>query len=152
MAELPGIDSMTDDADLQRFVDAQESDYQTALAEIRAGQKRSHWMWYIFPQYQGLGFSFTSRHFAIKSLAEARAYLEHPLLGPRLEACADALLSIDGRSAKQIFGWPDELKLKSSMTLFAQLAGAESVFAQVLDKYFAGARDDRTIELIDTRA
>jgi len=139
---------MTDPHDLQRFVDAQESDYRRALAEICAGNKRSHWMWYIFPQYRGLGFSPTSVHFAIKSAAEAEAYLGHPVLGPRLRECADALLSLDGSSAHQVFGSPDDLKLKSSMTLFSCVSPQGSVFEQVIDKYFGGRRDSKTLELL----
>ena len=139
---------MTDPHNLQRFLDAQERDYPTALAEITAGQKRSHWMWYIFPQYAGLGFSPTSRHYAIKSLEEARAYLEHPVLGARLRQCAQVLLDITGRSAHQVFGSPDELKLKSSMTLFAHVSPEGSVFDQVLENYFAGQRDRNALDLV----
>lgn len=140
---------MPDPHNLQRFVDAQQSDYEAALAEVSAGRKRSHWMWYIFPQYDGLGFSPTSIHYSIKSLEEARAYLEHPLLGPRLYQCAEALLTVSGRSASQIMGYPDDLKLKSSMTLFAHISPPGSVFEQVLDRYFDGQRDQKTIALID---
>jgi len=139
---------MTDPHQLQRFIEAQKRDYPSALAEITAGRKRSHWMWYVFPQYNGLGFSATSIHFAVKSLAEARAYLAHPVLGPRLHDCANTLLTVHGRTAHEIFGSPDDLKLKSSMTLFEQVAPEGSVFAQVLDQYFAGERDRRTLELI----
>ena len=139
---------MSDHHNLQRFIDEQESDYQSALAEITAGRKRSHWMWYIFPQYDGLGFSATSKHYAIKSLAEAAAYLEHPILGPRLRECVDALLAVTGRSAHEIFGSPDDVKLKSSMTLFAHVSPEGSAFEQVLDGYFEGQRDGKTLELI----
>lgn len=139
---------MNDPHHLQRFVDAQESSYRRALAEIRAGRKASHWMWYVFPQFDGLGFSSTTRHYAIKSLPEATAYLEHPTLGPRLRECVDALLDIDGRSADQIFGSPDNLKLKSSMTLFAQVSPAGSAFEQVLERYFGGQADQASIDLI----
>jgi uncharacterized protein (DUF1810 family) len=139
---------VTDTHNLQRFIDAQERDYQIALAEITEGQKRSHWMWYVFPQYHGLGFSHTSRHYAIKSPAEARAYLDHPVLGPRLLECVDALLAVNGRSAHEIFGTPDDLKLKSSMTLFAHVSPEGSVFERVLDKYFEGGWDQRTIESV----
>jgi len=138
---------MNDPFNLQRFVDAQEASYQSALAEIKAGQKRSHWMWYIFPQFEGLGFSPTSRHYAIKSLEEAAAYLDHPNLGPRLRECIEALLSIADRSAHQIFGSPDDLKLKSSMTLYAHISPEGSSFEQVLDMYFEGQRDQRTLDL-----
>ena len=141
--------SFTNDChNLQRFIDAQESNYQTALAEITAGQKRSHWMWYIFPQYDGLGFSPTSIHYAIKSPEEAAAYLDHPILGPRLRECVDALLAVTGRSAHQIFGSPDDLKLKSSMTLFAHVSPEGSAFEQVLDRYFGGRLDGKTLELV----
>lgn len=133
---------------LQRFLDAQERDYQTALAEITDGQKRSHWMWYIFPQYEGLGFSSTSRHYAIKSLEEAKAYLDHSILGPRLLECMDALLSINDKSARAIVGSPDDMKLKSSMTLFAHVSPDGSVFEEVLDRYFDGQRDQKTLKLV----
>jgi uncharacterized protein (DUF1810 family) len=138
---------MTDPHNLQRFIDAQERDYRSALAEIAAGRKRSHWMWYIFPQYDGLGFSSTSKHYAIKSPAEAAAYLEHPILGPRLRECVDALLAVTDRFAHEIFGPPDDMKLKSSMTLFAHVSLEGSMFEQVLDGYFGGQRDGKTIEL-----
>jgi uncharacterized protein (DUF1810 family) len=133
---------------LKRFVLAQETDYEHALAEIRSGAKRSHWMWYIFPQLDGLGFSSTAKHFAIKSLAEARAYLEHPILGPRLIACADAALGVEGRSALEIFGSPDNLKFRSCATLFACVAPEGSVFDQLLQKYFHGERDPKTLRLL----
>ena len=140
---------MTDDPhDLNRFVDAQHATYATALTEIRAGHKRSHWMWFIFPQFDGLGFSATSRHFAIKSVDEARAYLAHPILGPRLLECCEALLAIDARSATQIFGPPDDMKLRSCATLFAHVSRDGSVFVRVLEKYFGGQRDERTLELL----
>ncbi len=139
---------MNNPHNLQRFIDAQERDYQRTLAEITAGQKRSHWMWYVFPQYDGLGFSPTSIHYAIKSPAEAKAYLDHPILGPRLKECVQVLLSVTERTAHEIFGSPDDLKLKSSMTLFAHVTSEGSVFEQVLDKYFGGRRDGKTLELI----
>ena len=138
-----------DPYNLQRFIDAQQRDYPTALAEIRAGRKRSHWMWYIFPQYHGLGFSPTSVHYAIKSADEARAYLAHPLLGARLHECADALLALEGSDAHRVFGSPDDLKLKSSMTLFAQVSAGGSVFEQVIDRYYGGRQDRKTIDLLD---
>ena len=137
-----------DPHDLRRFLDAQADDYEAALAEIAAGRKRSHWMWYIFPQIDGLAQSSTSRHFAIKSLDEARAYLAHPILGTRLAACAEAVLKVEGRSATEIFGSPDDLKLKSSATLFACVSAGGSVFHQILDKYYGGTRDDRTLRLL----
>ena len=140
--------TMTDPHHLNRFIDAQESNYRSAQAEITAGQKRSHWMWYVFPQYDGLGFSSTSRHYAIKSLKEAAAYLDHPILGPRLRECVDVLLSVTGRPAHEIFGSPDDMKLKSCMTLFAHVSSEGSTFEKVLDRYFGGQRDGKTLELI----
>ncbi len=139
---------MNDSYDLCRFTDAQESDYRSALAEIRAGRKASHWMWYVFPQYDGLGFSPTSKHYAIKSPEEAEAYFGHPVLGPRLGECVEALLAVTGRSTHQIFGSPDDMKLKSCMTLFAHISPEGSAFEQVLDKFFDGHRDLTTLELI----
>lgn len=139
----------TDDPfDLERFVAAQRSHYVTALAELRAGRKRTHWMWFVFPQMLGLGRSSTSTHYAIRSLEEARRYLAHPALGPRLAECAEALLAVEGRSASDIFGYPDDLKLRSSMTLFAEAAGPGSVFERVLRKYCGGRADARTLELL----
>ncbi|MBP6564668.1 MAG: DUF1810 domain-containing protein [Burkholderiales bacterium] len=137
-----------DPHDLRRFSEAQEGVYETALSELRNGRKRSHWMWYVFPQCAGLGTSVTSRRFAIGSVAEAEAYLAHPLLGPRLVECADAVLAVAGRSAHEIFGSPDDLKLQSSATLFASVSPPGSVFERLLDKYFAGERDDATLRLI----
>ncbi|MBX7246350.1 MAG: DUF1810 domain-containing protein [Candidatus Sumerlaeaceae bacterium] len=137
-----------DPFDLGRFERAQEDVFDEALAEIRSGQKRSHWMWFIFPQIDGLGFSPTSRHFAIKSRAEAEAYLSHPILGPRLRVCADVLLAIEGRTAHEIFGSPDDMKLKSCMTLFAQITPPGSVFARVLANYFGGEPDSQTLRLL----
>jgi uncharacterized protein (DUF1810 family) len=139
---------MDDPHDLARFIEAQERNYARALSELRAGQKRSHWMWYIFPQYAGLGLSSISRHYAIKIRAEAEAYLQHPILGPRLIECGQAVLDIHNRSADAIFGSPDDLKLHSCATLFAHISPAGSVFEQILQKYFAGKRDERTIELV----
>ncbi len=137
-----------DPFDLNRFVRAQAAVYSTALAELNAGSKRSHWMWFIFPQIDGLGHSETTKRYAIKSLAEARAYLTHPVLGARLVACTEALLAFEGRSARQIFGRPDDMKLQSSMTLFAAISPAASGFSMVLDRYFGGTRDGRTVELL----
>jgi len=134
--------------DLARFVDAQAHTFGQALAELRRGQKRSHWMWYIFPQFDGLGTSATSRQYSIKSVAEAEAYLRHPLLGPRLIASAGAALSVQGRSALEVFGSPDDMKLCSSATLFASISPAGSVFEQLLDKYFAGEPDGMTLQLL----
>jgi uncharacterized protein (DUF1810 family) len=138
-----------DPHDLNRFVRAQADDYARALAEVRAGRKRSHWMWYVFPQFRGLGFSSTSQLFAIKSRAEAVAYLAHPVLGPRLVECCEAALAVTGRSANEIFGSPDDLKLKSCVTLFAAVSPPGSVFERVLEVYFGGERDAKTLELLD---
>jgi uncharacterized protein (DUF1810 family) len=138
----------SDPCDLDRFVEAQAGDYDWALAEIRGGRKRSHWMWYVFPQFDGLGHSSMSKRYAIKSLAEAEAYLQHPVLGPRLNDCCEAVLAVEGRSAHDIFGSPDDLKLKSCATLFAEVSPAGSVFHRLLDKYFEGSRDEATLRLI----
>ena len=140
--------STADRHDLDRFIQAQRNVYEQALAEIRTGRKRSHWMWYIFPQYAGLGSSAISQRYAIKSLEEAQAYLHHPVLGPRLVECADAALAIQDRSAVEVFGSPDDAKLRSSATLFAAVTPAGSVFSRLLDKYFAGERDDSTLQLL----
>jgi uncharacterized protein (DUF1810 family) len=142
--------SVADDPfNLSRFVSAQARDYEIAREELRNGRKRTHWIWYIFPQIDGLGYSANSKFYAIKSKAEAQKYLEHPLLGARLLECANILLKLEGRSASEIFGSPDDLKLKSSMTLFAAVQSQEPAFARVLDKYFQGKRDITTIELLD---
>ena len=138
-----------DPFDLQRFVSAQARDYTTAREELRNGRKRTHWMWYMFPQIDGLGYSPTSKHYAIKSKAEAQHYLQHPVLGPRLLECVNILLKHEGRSASAIFGSPDDMKLKSSMTLFACVQNQEPAFTRVLDKYFQGQQDRRTIELLE---
>lgn len=134
--------------DLARFVQAQRGSYEGALAEIRRGRKRSHWMWYILPQIAGLGFSATSRRYALRSKSEAEAYLRHAVLGPRLLECAEAALAVEGRSAREIFGTPDDLKLRSSATLFAAVSSGGSVFHRLLDKYFAGAPDEATLEIL----
>lgn len=139
---------MATENSLNRFVDAQKTDYQQALSEIKNGRKRSHWMWYIFPQIQGLGFSETSRYYGIKDAAEAAAYLAHPVLGSRLLEICQALLKLESSNATSIFGSPDDVKLKSSMTLFAALPGANPVFQQVLDKFFNGAKDAKTLQII----
>jgi uncharacterized protein (DUF1810 family) len=136
-----------DPYDLDRLVRAQAPDYERALAELRAGEKRSHWMWYIFPQIAGLGQSQTSVRYSIKSAAEARAYLDHPILGPRLRECSTVVHSLVGRSALQIFGSPDDMKLHSCATLFARVSG-ESVFEQLLHKYFQGQPDKETLRLL----
>ncbi len=142
---------MIDDIhDFARFLSAQAAVYPAVLNELRAGRKRTHWMWVIFPQIAGLGHSATARHFAIASAAEARAYLAHDVLGPRLRECADLVEGVEGRSVRQIFGAPDDLKFHSSMTLFAQVAPAELSFAAALQKYFAGAPDPMTLRLLGT--
>ena len=142
---------MTDPYRLQRFCAAQDEGgtYARAVAELRAGRKTSHWMWFVFPQVAGLGQSPTSRHFAVRSLDEARAYLDHPVLGRRLVECAQAVLIHPDRTARQIMGTPDDAKLRSSMTLFA-LAAADSVpvFQEVLDTFFADQRDPGTVHLV----
>jgi uncharacterized protein (DUF1810 family) len=133
-------------ADLSRFVEAQATTYQTALAELRRGRKASHWMWFVFPQIQGLGSSSTARFYAIADLAEARAYLAHPVLGPRLLEVVAAINALPGGDAHAVFGAPDDLKLRSSLTLFQAAAPDEPGFGQALDKYFGGAPDPRTLE------
>lgn len=141
-------DEMSDVYNLNRFVQAQQSVYEQALSEIKSGKKRSHWMWYVFPQFDGLGLSDTSKRYSIKSIAEAKAYLSHPILGSRLIECAEAVLSIEGRTANEIFGSPDDMKLKSCATLFSSVSPGKSVFDQLLDKFFQGERDDRTLRLL----
>ncbi len=148
MAEQQTSLSAADPHDLARFVRAQERDYEKALAEIRSGRKQSHWMWYIFPQFDGLGVSSTSRHYAIKSVAEAEAYLRHPVLGPRLVEIAQAAVEVEGRSALGVFGTPDDMKLQSCATLFASVSPAGSVFHRLLDRYFGGEADDKTRGLL----
>jgi uncharacterized protein (DUF1810 family) len=141
--------SSNDPFDLERFVHAQAADYDRALSELRAGEKRSHWMWYIFPQIDGLGNSPMSRRYSIKSAAEAGAYLGHPVLGPRLRECATVVNGVAGRSALEIFGSPDDLKLRSCATLFAQVSD-DSVFEQLIQKYFKGQQDGETLRLLHT--
>jgi len=136
---------MSDEHDLRRFVTAQEGVYESALSELRAGRKTSHWMWFVFPQIAGLGRSATAQRYAIASLAEAEAYLAHPVLGPRLLECARTLTQLSGLSAEQIFGSVDAQKLKSSMTLFARAAPDQPLFRDVLARYFDGAEDQETL-------
>jgi uncharacterized protein (DUF1810 family) len=135
-------------SDLKRFLDAQQRDYATALIEIKAGHKRSHWMWYIFPQVTGLGFSEMSKRFAIKDLPEATAYLHHPVLGARLIEISKALLTLSGNNATTIMGSPDDMKLRSSMTLFSVVPVADPVFEAVLKKFFGGKKDQATLQLL----
>ena len=135
--------------DLSRFLEAQNNSYDTALREIRAGRKRSHWMWYIFPQIQGLGYSAMAQHYAIRDLGEAREYLQHPLLGPRLIEISEALLSLDEPDPRRVMGSPDDLKLRSCMTLFQCAAPDQPVFGKVLDKFYGGRPDERTLEILN---
>jgi uncharacterized protein (DUF1810 family) len=136
------------DGDLYRFVEAQRSTYARAIAELRGGCKLSHWMWYVFPQLAGLGRSVMSERYAIASLEEAEGYLRHPVLGPRLLECTSAVLEIEGRSAHDIFGSPDDLKLRSCATLFELVSAPDSPFARLLAKYFRGGRDEQTLRLL----
>jgi len=140
------VAAMDDPYRLQRFVAAQGPVYERVVAELRQGRKASHWMWFIFPQIAGLGHSATAREFAISSRAEAEAYLRHPILGPRLRECTRLVTEIEGRSAREIFGSPDDLKFRSSMTLFAEAAPQERLFATALQQYFNGEVDLLTIE------
>jgi uncharacterized protein (DUF1810 family) len=140
---------MAGNFDLERFVSAQEPVYEQVLEELRAGRKRSHWMWFVFPQLAGLGRSATAIHFAIASRAEAQAYLDHPLLGARLRECTQAMLAVEGRSLSVILGFPDDLKFRSSMTLFAELAEPGPLFHSALAKYCDGKPDPKTLELLE---
>ncbi len=137
---------MSDPYDLQRFVDAQEPVFDQVRAELRAGRKRGHWMWFLFPQIAGLGLSPTAKKYAIASRAEAAAYLEHPVLGPRLRQCARLVTKIEGRTIGEILGHPDDLKFRSSMTLFAQATPDNKVFIDALEKYFPAGFDRLTLD------
>lgn len=140
-----------DPFDLRRFVDAQDRVYPTVLDELRGGRKRSHWIWFVFPQLRGLGRSQTALHYGISSLEEAQAYLAHPVLGPRLRECTRLVVAIDDSSADDVFGWPDNLKVRSSMTLFARATDDPDVHAEfraVLDKFYDGAEDSATVDLL----
>src|SRR5690349_9418888 len=139
---------MDDPHGLQRFVDAQDRVYHDVRLELAAGAKRSHWMWFIFPQLKALGRSATARHYGIASADEASAYWSHAVLGPRLKECSELLLAVQGRTAHEIMGSPDDLKLCSCMTLFAAVAPQEPAFRQVLEKYFGGRADERTLALL----
>ena len=139
---------MNDPHDLNRFVLAQQHDYEHALREVTNGRKRSHWMWYIFPQLDGLGSSSMAQRYAIKSAEEARAYLDHPTLGPRLLACAEAAVANQGRSAHEIFGSTDDLKLRSCATLFASVSAPGSVFHRLLEKFYPDGPDKATLRLL----
>jgi uncharacterized protein (DUF1810 family) len=139
---------MNDPVDLNRFIDAQENTYDTALAEVRSGQKRSHWMWYIFPQLRGLGTSPTARKYGISGLAEAKAFLEHPVLGPRLIEISHTALRNVTRTANEVFGTPDDMKLRSCATLFAQISDNDSVFHKLIERLFHDQLDERTLKLL----
>ncbi len=134
--------------DLNRFISAQDQVDDRVLAELKNGRKRSHWMWYIFPQLDGLAHSTTSKYYAIKSREEAIAYLNHPVLGARLRECAEAVLAVEGKTVSEIFGYPDDLKLKSSMTLFSNVT-TDPIFAHILNKYFQGEQDHKTLQLLN---
>jgi uncharacterized protein (DUF1810 family) len=140
-----------DPFDLQRFTGAQDPVFAAVQEELRQGRKRTHWMWFIFPQLAALGASPIAKHYGIVSLAEARAYLAHPVLGPRLRSCCELLMQLQACTAHQVFGHPDELKLRSCLTLFDLAGGGEALFKQCLDKYYDGERDPRTIELLQPR-
>lgn len=151
----PARDELDDEFDLERFVSAQRTAYGEALAELAAGRKRTHWIWFIFPQLDGLGRSSTARYYAIKGVEEARAYLAHPVLGARLVECTQCVNAVSGRSALEIFGEPDDLKFCSSMTLFEAAAGlgtaAARPFADAIEKYYSGQRDRLTLSLLGTK-
>jgi uncharacterized protein (DUF1810 family) len=137
-----------DSYELSRFIHAQDPAYDAAVRELRAGRKSTHWMWFVFPQLEGLGTSPMARRYAIRSLAEARAYLEHPLLGRRLSDCTDLVLEIEGRPIGEIFGFPDDRKFHSSMTLFAQAGGGGTRFAHALEQFFSSVLDPKTMKLL----
>lgn len=139
---------MNDPFDLARFVDAQGPVHERVIRELRAGRKVSHWMWYVFPQLRGLGWSPTARRYGIASIAEAQAYLAHPVLGPRLELCVRLVLDCQGRTAEQIFGFPDVLKFRSCLTLFAAAAPSVQLFTEALGRYYGGERDPLTLEAL----
>lgn len=132
---------------LERFVKAQEGSYEIALNEIKHGRKRSHWMWYIFPQIKGLGYSSTAQYYAIQDKTEAENYLKHPILSKRLTEISEELLKLDSNNASEVFGYPDDMKLKSSMTLFS-LVSEQEIFEKVLDKFFDGKIDGKTVEIL----
>jgi uncharacterized protein (DUF1810 family) len=139
---------MNSSYDLQRFVDAQDPVYGQVCAELQAGQKSSHWMWFVFPQFQGLGQSAMAKRYAIASRDEAIDYLAHPVLGPRLRQCTQLMLRHQGKSALQILGTPDDVKFRSCMTLFALVQPGEGLFNDALKKYFAGRADQKTVEML----
>lgn len=139
---------MLDPFHLARFVEAQSSEYQQVLRELRAGRKQSHWIWFVFPQLMGLGRSSMAEYYGVGSLDEARAYLAHPVLGSRLRECTELVIRIEGRTIDEIFGFPDNLKFRSSMTLFAKATEENAIFNGALEKYFSGEPDARTMELL----
>lgn len=143
---------MSDPFDLDRFLNAQSGVYPQVLAELRAGQKRSHWIWFIFPQVKGLGQSSHSQFYGIASLAEAQAYLGHPVLGPRLEECTILVTQVLKKPIEQILGYPDDLKFRSSMTLFSRAATDPRIYNDALDKYFGGRPDQLTLEILGSEA
>ena len=138
-----------DPYDLNRFLSAQEGVYERALAELKGGRKQTHWIWFIFPQIDGLGYSPTAKRYSIKSREEARQYLNHPVLGKRLLECTEAVVALKGSSVSEIFGYPDDLKFTSSMTLFETIAGPDTVFSSALDRYCHGERDAATLRLLE---
>ena len=140
---------MSSSDDLQRFVDAQDPVYGQVCAELEAGQKSSHWMWFVFPQFRGLGQSAMAKRYAIASRIEAADYLAHPVLGPRLRHCTELMLRVDGKSALQILGTPDDMKFRSCMTLFSHIRPDEKLFINALNKYFAGRADQKTVEMLE---
>jgi len=142
---------MTDIFNLQRFIEAQDQGYGSVLKELRSGHKRSHWMWYIFPQIQGLGGSAMSQKYAISSQNEAKAYWEHPILGSRLRECTQLVMNVEGRTAEQIFSYPDNLKFRSCMTLFERSATDSSIFRAALLRYFGGEPDQLTLNILNRR-
>jgi uncharacterized protein (DUF1810 family) len=147
-SNLHDTHSNDDTHNLSRFLQAQEHTYEQALSEIKSGRKRTHWMWFIFPQIKGLSSSSTAELYSIKSVEEARAYLNHPVLGTRLRECAEATINIEGRSANEVFGSPDDLKLRSCATLFAYIAPSGSVFERLIGKFYDSESDERTLKLL----
>ncbi|RZK41895.1 MAG: DUF1810 domain-containing protein [Pedobacter sp.] len=139
---------MNETSDLSRFLEAQQDSYETALTEVKNGRKKSHWMWYIFPQLRGLGFTDTSKYYAINDLKEAKKYLSHPILGKRLIEICDALLKLNNDNANAVFGSPDDLKLRSSITLFSLADKANPIFKRLIDKFFKGHEDEKTLILL----
>lgn len=143
---------MIADTGMNRFIRAQENIYPQVVNELKNGEKTTHWMWFIFPQIEGLGLSSTSKYYSIKTIAEAKEYLMHPLLGKRLLECSNILLDIEGKSAESIFGYPDNLKLQSSMTLFSSISSESTIFLNVLNKYFNKKKDQKTLDILKTMA